>query len=119
MNELERFELLPSDDTLSMVFITLANSIVSKLWVEQLQAVGPVVVDLDKEKTSLSNNSVICTTSREAASEKVATRKWRHSKSDVFGLRRRSRVEGEPATQRSFDIKEEYGLDDIVPAAFT
>lgn len=39
------------------------------------------------------------------------------SESDVFCLKRRSRVEGEPVTELSSDMEEEDVINDIVPAA--
>lgn len=53
-NELERFQLAANNFNLQMMLATLPNTILPELGVERPEAVGPIVLSLDK-KTSLPN----------------------------------------------------------------
>lgn len=81
-----------TDEAFLMEFATFPNKIVSKLSVEGPHAFGPGRINLDKKKSSFSNESVIYIIQKEAAFEKWAIRKQLHRESDFYGLEKEGRL---------------------------
>lgn len=96
-SETNKIQVPKYDYTLPMVFIVHPNTIVRELGVEQPEAHGPEMINVKSTKC-LSNNSIIyCTLGQtepgEVGWEQVMSRKWTHIESEVFGLKKSSRIE--------------------------